>query len=358
VPPRRISRGPTIVDVARAAEVSVSTVSRVVRNHPDVQAETRARVQEAIDLLRYRPSPIARALVSGQSRLIALLVSDIANPFYPQLAKSIEQEAKRGDYTVVICNTDDRTAETRRYLKRLLSQGLDGVIHASVARDEPLLLKLMADPRRVVFTNRRPAGESLSFVVSDNRRGAEELTKYLLAREHRRIGFVAGPDFASNATERLEGFLKAMDGAQAAEALVARGDFTAESGARAAREWTDSPHAPTAIIAVNDSIALGVLEVLIDRGIRVPEDIALAGFDGVQLAASPFLNLTTVDQHIEEMGRQAVRILLRQLSDGAPARPANIVLPTQLLLRKSTEGAPARRPLAWRQRAKQTGAAR
>ncbi len=335
---RSTSRGPTIVDVARKAGVSVSTVSRVLRDHPDVQAETRARVQEAIDLFGYRPSPIARALVSGQSRLIALLVSDIANPFYPQLAKSIEQEAKRGDFAVVICNTEDKTAETRRCLERLLRQGLDGVIHASVARDEHLLMKLMADRRRVVFTNRRPSDQLLNFVVSDNRGGAGQLTRHLLDKGHRRIGFVAGPEFASNAVERLEGFLQAMSRVEDAEGIVTVGDFTADSGARAAREWTNLAARPTAIIAVNDSIALGVLEVLIEQGIRVPDDIALAGFDGVQLAASPVLSLTTVDQHIDEMGRQAVRVLLRQLEDGALTKQANIVLPTQLLLRRSTEG--------------------
>jgi len=159
-------REPTIVDVARRAAVSVSTVSRVVRDLPDVRPETRARVQASISQLGYRPSPIARALVSGRTRLLALLVSDITNPFYPQLAKSVEQEAKRGNYTVIICNTADQTAETRRYLHWLLRQGLDGVIHAWVARDENVLLSLIGDPRRVVFTNRRPASHSVSYVVS------------------------------------------------------------------------------------------------------------------------------------------------------------------------------------------------
>ena len=283
-----LGRGPTIVDVARSAGVSVSTVSRVVRDHPDVGAETRARVHAAIDTLGYRPSPIARALVSGQTRLLALLVSDIANPFYPQLAKSVEQAAKRDDYTVIICNTEDRTAETRRYIERLLRQGLDGVIHASAARDEKVLLSLMDDPRRVVFTNRRPSSNSVSYVVSDNRSGAIELTRYLLSRGHRRIGFIAGPSFARDATERLDGFAAAL--------------------------------------------AAG--------GLRVPQDVALAGFDGVQLVASRIFDLTTVDQHIEQMGRLAVQILLRQLADGASDVPTHEVLPTELLLRGSTEGVP------------------
>lgn len=329
-------RGPTIVDVARLARVSVSTVSRVVRKHADVKAQTRARVQEAIDVLGYQPSPIARALVSGRSRLIALLVSDIANPFYPQLARSVEQEAKRGDYMVVICNTEDRAAETRRYLERLLQQGLDGVIHASASGDEEVVHELLPDRRRVVFTNRPPVDPEASYVISDNERGAEELTRYLLSKGHRRIGFIAGPRFAGNAVARVEGFRRVMAGAGVPDPLVAEGDFSAEHGGKTALEWCDGAEPPTALIAVNDSVALGALEALTDRGLRVPDHVALAGFDGVHLAASPLVNLTTVDQHIDRMGRRAVRVLLRQLGrrSGAPVRE---VLPTQLLVRGSTE---------------------
>lgn len=331
------SRGPTITDVARTAGVSVSTVSRVVRNHPDVRAETRQAVQEAIDLLNYRPSPIARALVSGQTRLLALLVSDITNPFYPQLAKSVEKEAGKDDYTVVICNTGDRTAETRRYVERLLRQGLDGIIHAAVARDEAVLLSLVDDARRVVFTNRRPKSKSVSFVVSDNHGGAMQLTNYLLGLGHRIIGFISGPSFARNATERLDGFLAAMSGCPDAQPLIADGDFSTSSGAQAAREFLDAMIPPTAIIAVNDSVALGALGALSQRNLRVPDQIALAGFDGVQVSSYSLVGLTTVDQHIDQMGREAVRILVRQLNT-SEFSPTHQVRPTELLIRKTTAG--------------------
>lgn len=339
------SRGPTIVDVARAAGVSVSTVSRVMRDHADVGAATRVHVREAIDRLGYRPSPIARALVSGQSRLVTLLVSDITNPFYPQLAKSVEQEAKQAGYAVVICNTEDRTAETRRYVERLLRQGLEGVIHASVARDEQVLLSLMADERRVVFTNRRPAQSTVSYVVSDNEGGAAELTRHLLSLGHRRIGFITGPKYARNAMERLKGFRHAMKEEANTQLFVAEGDFSVESGRRAVLEWTNNKLAPTAMIAVNDSVALGALGALVDSRLRVPEDVALAGFDGTQLSASPLLSLTTVDQHIEHLGRLSVQILLRQLASAGEFVPVQEVLPTKLLLRGSTLGQAAGPPL-------------
>ncbi len=338
-----LERGPTIVDVARAAGVSVSTVSRVMRDHADVKAATRTRVRESIDLLGYRPSPIARALVSGRSRLVTLLVSDITNPFYPQLAKSVEQEAKQKGYAVVICNTEDRTTETRRYVERLLSQGLEGVIHASVARDEQVLLSLMADERRIVFTNRRPAHSESSYVVSDNEGGAFELTRHLLTLEHRRIGFITGPKYARNVAERMKGIRQAMKDVTDAELLVSEGDFSVDSGRRAVLTWMRSENAPTAVIAVSDSVALGALGALADCRLRVPEDVALAGFDGTQLSASPLLSLTTVDQHIETLGRRSAQILLEQLATGGRFEPVHEVLPTQLLLRGSTLGAAADR---------------
>ncbi len=342
---RRASRRVTIVDVARASGVSVSTVSRVLRGHVDVQSETRVRVHAAIKDLDYRPSPIARALVSGETRMLALLVSDITNPFYPQLAKSIEHEAAKSGYTVVICNTDDQITETHRHLTRLLGQGLDGVIHAAVGRDEATVLSVLGDRRRVVFTNRPPLSDSVSYIVSDNFGGAAELTRHLLSSGHRRIGFIGGPAYARNATERLRGFTEAMREISDAEGFVVQGEFSKNSGERAVKKWLDKGCGLTAIIAINDTVALGAMEGLIRRGLRMPTDMALAGFDGTAVAASPVMSLTSVDQHIDEIGRLAVRLLLKQLGSDTFV-PTRQVLPTQLLLRNSTEGAgrPRRRP--------------
>ncbi len=333
---RRPAGRVTIVDVAHESHVSVSTVSRVLRGHPDVDSHTRSVVRGAIEKLGYRPSPIARALVSGQTRLLALLVSDFTNPFYPQLAKSIEQEAAKAEYTVVICNTHDLPAETSRHLTRLLGQGLDGVIHASVGRDESTVLSLLADLRRVVFTNRPPSSESVSYVVSDNFKGAAELTRHLLELGHRRIGFVGGPPYARNATERLRGFMAEVNQVPGAEGLVVEGDFSRESGESTVLGWLDEVARPTAIIAINDSVALGAMEALVRRGLRIPTDIALAGFDGTDLAASPVMSLTTVDQHSDQLGRLSVRTLLKQLAADSFV-PTHRCLATRLLLRRSTD---------------------
>ena len=184
-----------------------------------------------------------------------------------------------------------------------------------------------------------PRRSSASYVVSDNEGGAVELTEHLLSLGHRRIGFITGPKYARNAMERLKGFRHAMREVESAQLFVAEGDFSVESGRRAVLDWiSDSKKAPTAMIAVNDSVALGALGALADSRLSVPDDVALAGFDGTQLSASPLLSLTTVDQHIEDLGRRSVQILLGQLGSGSDFRPVHEVLPTQLLLRGSTIG--------------------
>ena len=330
----RSRRQSTINDVARIAGVSVSTASRVMRDHPDVSADTRARVTEVIKKLRYRPSSVARALVSGETRFLALLVSDIRNPFYPQLARAVELEARKHDYLVFICSTADDPLETRRYIEALLLQGLDGVIHASVADDELIVTELLADLRRIVYINRRPAGDNVSYVVSDNRQGARDLTDFLLDQGHRRIGFIGGPSNASTALERLAGFEDAMAQVADAEPIIAQGDYSTQSGVHAVEAWLALERRPTAILAINDGIALAARETLAERGLRVPGDIALAGFDGV--GVSKVMELTTVEQQIDEMGKRAVQTLISQLGELSDPIPRQEVLPTKLVPRGST----------------------
>ena len=236
---RRTPGRVTIVDVAHEAGVSVTTVSRVLRDHAEVQSETRATVRAAVEI-GLQTVPDRPGAGSGQTHLLALLVSDVTNPFYPQLAKSIEHEAAKAGYMVVICNTEDRVQETRRSLMRLLNQGVDGVIHASSGRDEAVVLSVLGDPSRVVFTNRPPKSQSVSYVVSDNAGGATALTRHLLAKGHRKIGFIGGPSYARNATERLYGFTQAIREVPEAQAFVAEGKFSTTCGEQAVTEWLQS----------------------------------------------------------------------------------------------------------------------
>lgn len=329
--------GPTIRSVAEAAGVSVSTVSRVVREHSDVEDGTRARVLRVIGELGYRPSPIARALVSGHSPTLGLLVSDITNPFYPQLAKTIEQAARKSGYAVVICNTDDDPLETRQYVQMLTDLGVGGVIQASGGLDDESVIAQLGSWQRVVFANRRPTFERCHYVVSDNEAGSVALTVHLLEQGHRSIGFIAGPEHASTARERLSGFLKATGAAGSrCRAIVSPGNFTIESGHRAVRGWVQRSELPTAIIGVNDLVAVGALEEIVRDGLLVPEDVAVAGFDDTEFAASELIGLTSVRQHIDQMGREALQLLLRLVKGRRPAAPTHKVLLPELAVRRST----------------------
>jgi len=301
-----------------------------------VHTTTRERVLQIIDELGYRPSSLARALVSGYARTIGLLVSDITNPFYPQLAKSIEREARAADYAVVICNTEDEPRESLRYVRRLLDQGTAGLVHASAGVDEERVLDTVGDVRRIVFVNRRPTSTASSFVVSDNITGGRLLADHLIGLGHRRIGFIAGPPWAANSRERLTGLLAAAN-AGSVEVRVLEGDFTPASGVRAVESWLSTSHPPTAIVGVSDQVALGAVAALGQRGIKIPSEIAVAGFDNIEFAASQIIGLTSVAQHIDEMGRRSLRLLLRQLA--APGtRPQRIELTPSLVIRRTTQG--------------------
>lgn len=324
----------TIQDVAREADVSISTVSRVVRGHDDVSDETRLRVQAVIDRLAYRPSILARALVTGYSRTIALLVSDITNPFYPQLAKTVEQEARLRGFAVIVCNTDDDPEETVGYVKQLLDHGVAGFVHASVGLDEDAVLAVLGDERRIVFANRRPRSRSVSYVVSQNQRAGQMLGDHLTELGHRVIGFIAGPTWAANSQERQAGLQEALD-ARDAELLVAQSDFTPASVPAALDAWLHLPQPPTAVVGVSDQVALGTLAELMDRGYQIPGDVAVAGFDDIEFAASRVIGLTTVAQHIGELGRRSLQILLRQLSTKA-YRVQRVELEPELIVRQTT----------------------
>lgn len=328
------TRPPTIEDVARQAGVSVSTASRVVRNHPDVREATRERVSDVIRELGYRPSLVARALLAGETRSVGLLMSDISNPFYPELAKHLEDAAQRRGYGLLICNTGDQVKVARRCVRRLLSHAVDGIIHASVGRDEEAVLSTIEDPSRIVFVNRRPRSQECSYVVTDGHKAAVLLTRHLLEQGHRRIGFISGPDYVWNVRERQRGFLETLP--SEANTVMVDGDFTAESGARTVEAWIRTSSLPTAIIGSTDTVAIGVLGALRDAGLRVPSDIAVAGFGNSLLASSSVVSLTTVAQDVKSMAERAVRQLLRQIQGGTRSRPLHEVLEPMLMVRSTT----------------------
>ena len=332
---KRAGRAPTLADVAQHAGVSISTVSRVVRRHADVSDDSRQMVLESIKELRYRPSTIARALVSGKSNTLALLVSDIGNPFYPQLARAIERAASRHGYALLICNTEDSPTESRRHLERLIAHGVDGLIHASVGKDEDVLTELVDERTPIVFVNRRPKSEQAHYAVADNRDAARQLARHILNFGHRRTGFIAGPNYAANAVERREGWLLEMETVEDARPLVSEGGFDAVHGHEAMRLWLESGQPPTAVVGVNDNVAVGAMDAILAAGMNIPEDISVAGFDDIELASSRILDLTSIAYDTEALAERSVQMLLRAIR-GSGVEPMREICAVQLKARGST----------------------
>lgn len=327
---------PTIRDVARAAGVSPATVSRALNGSGYVSPETRQRVLDAAARLGFTPSYIARSLVRKATRTLGLLVPDITNPYFPAIARGVEDAAARAGYSVVLCNTDGDPDHEEDYIQFLRERQVDGlVLIASSPRAGELVARGDAPP--VVFVDRVPPGARADVVVVDNRRGMLEATRHLLALGHRRIGFVAGRVGSGTAEERLAGYLAALGEAGIApdSRYIAPGDFTFQGGYQAARGLLSLPDRPTAVVAANDLMAVGVCRAALEAGLRIPRDLAVVGYDDIPMAELIHPPLTTVAQPTYQMGELAARLLMERLEGRAGPEPRRVVLEARLVVRES-----------------------
>ncbi|WP_270888246.1 LacI family DNA-binding transcriptional regulator [Pedococcus sp. 5OH_020] len=324
----------TIRDVAKAAGVSPSTVSRALSLPDIVDPTTRERVMKVADHLGYRPNRAARGLITGRTGNIGLILPDLANPFFPSIVKGIQQQAHIADYQVFVADTDeDPTAELG--LVRSLAKQVDGIILCS-PRMKPSELREAATYCPVVLVNRK-AG-SIPAVAMDNADGMRQVIDHLAGLGHRRIGFVAGPRSSWSTKERLRG-LRAAAAAAAVE-LVELGHFapTFDGGMESVEGTLIG--GVTAVIAYNDLVALGLLSALRDRGIDVPSQVSVVGIDNIQLSAMVHPALTTLDIPKEKAGRTSIDLLLHLLGDPAAGTGPARELPTELLVRHTTAPAP------------------
>jgi len=330
----------TIKDVAARAGVSISTASRALRSHPDVNEETRERIIQISKDLGYRPSLLARSLLTGVTSTIGLLISDISNPFYPQLASVIETSLHAEGYTVVLCNTSDDPELSRLYMNRLVSQGVDGIIHASIGADEEYLTIALESGVPAVLVNRRPRfTQDVDCVITDNVKGGILAVSHLVDLGHKRIAHLAGPRDIIVSEQREQGYGLALEDANIAHdpSLVIRCDsFSFESGAQATEELMSMAEPPSAIFAVNDVVALGCLSSLLEMGYAVPDDVAVIGFDDIDIASLGFIQLSTVSQDIRTMGKIAVERLLNAIHDPERHRFMTTTLEPALIVRRST----------------------
>jgi LacI family transcriptional regulator len=344
---RRRSAVPTIGDVARRAELSPMTVSRVVNGEPGVRPETRARVEAVVAELGYVPNPAARLLAGvGQIR-IALLYRNPSAAYLSEMLVGSLAQASRSQAQLVVerCDPDDDTAATTR---RLSERGLDGVVLPPPLCDFAGLRDLLwasGIPAVLVATGTPPSG--FCAVTIDDRAGAEQMTRHLLSLGHRRIGFVTGDPAQTATARRLDGYRAALAaaGTTPEPALVAAGDYSYRSGLHAAEQLLSREAPSSAIFASNDDMAAAAVAIAHRRGLDVPRDLTVVGFDDTAIATTMWPELTTIRQPIAEIAQAAIAMLIAgagRVGTGGPSTIEHRVLPHQLI-RRSSDG-PARSP--------------
>jgi DNA-binding LacI/PurR family transcriptional regulator len=327
----------TIREVAQAAGVSVATVSRVVSGSPHhVRDDTRGRVLAAVSRLRYQPNLVARGLKKRVSHTIGLIVPDISNPFFPAIARGIEDVASRAGMAVLLCNTYEDLTKERAYLSLMNTRMVDGLIFATVGANTAHLRMLRRRGVPVLLIARAPEGVGIDAVMVDNRRGAREATEHLIRLGHRHIAFIGGPASLPVEGEREAGYREALDaaGIPVSPRLIREGGFRTEGGVQAVRALLESGERFSAVFAANDLMAIGAMEELHRQSRRIPDDVAVVGFDDITFASLGEPRLTTVAQPKYRMGCLAMERLLELLA-GGDRRPQRLILEPKLVVRDS-----------------------
>jgi len=331
-----MSQRVTMVDVARQAGVSLMTVSRVVNNKEDVSPATRQRILEIIDELGYRPSGIARGLVTQRTGTIGLVVPDIDNPYFSGMVRGAENQAYAENYSVFLCNTNEDVEREIAVLQSLEDKQVDGLLLCSSRLDEEELRTVVSRFPTVVLVSRRLDDDCVGAVFSDDETGSYLAAKHLIQSGHKDIGFISGPPISLSGRLRLAGYCRALDTAGIAfdPTLVQHCSPVVEGGIQATKTLLTSQPDLTALLCHNDLVAVGALQACSALDRRVPADVAVIGFDDIPLAEYVTPSLTTSRIPRYELGKRAMRLLLNQIAD-CSGRTQTIVLPVELIVRES-----------------------
>ncbi|MBP3966618.1 LacI family DNA-binding transcriptional regulator [Paenibacillus lignilyticus] len=342
----------TVYDIAREANVSVATVSRVLNNTAPVKASTRERIMGLIQKHQFQPNALARSLIKKETGMIGIILPDITNPFFPEVLAGLEQEARNNGYTFFLCDTgssnQDIKAQYQResqYLNILMEKQVDGIImiggRIDLARCSKEMAKEVAEVNKrlpVVLINGNLPGAKFHRVIIDEVAGGVLATEHLIGLGHTDIAFIGGYKQMSNTVQRLEGYTKAMQqaGLQIREDWIITGGFTVEAGKVFMNQLLggETENRPTAIVCANDLSAIGAIKAAVKHGLRVPEDMSIIGFDDIPLAANVIPELTTISLKCLELGRTAAHILHQLI--GKNGIDTLTVLQPELVVREST----------------------
>ena len=328
----------TVRDVAKLAGVSPITVSRVINHAGYISDETRGRVEEAIRQLGYVPNTLARSLRLRQTNTLALVLTDITNPFWTTVARGVEDAASDAGFTVILCNTDESEIEQDKYLNVLLQKRVDGVLLVPVRCTRETVQGILSQKVPLVVLDRHIPGVEVDSVRCDSEGGSYKLVRLLIAQGHRQIAMLSGPQGVSSADDRVAGFQRAFAEARMSyrRELIFYGEFTQQSGYEMAQKALAVQPRPTAFFAANNFITMGAFKAVRETGLKVPEDIALVGFDDlpIELIIDPFF--TVAAQPAYAMGKQATELILARVAGQVPAACEEIILPTEIIIRRSS----------------------
>ena len=326
----------TISDVAQMLGVSRSTISRAMNNSPGVGEELRKKVLDFVEEIGYQPNTIARSLSKGRQSIIALIVSDIRNPFYADLANIIQKHLAKHNYMMVLFNSEYNTEQELEFIKKAELFHFDGLILIT-AQDKAISQKLERLPIPKVLVNRIIPDYSGSSVLTDNFQAGYEAALHLINLGHKEIGFIEGPSSSSASTQRYSGFCQAMQNYNlpVKEEYIWKSNLKLEDGKQLSKEFLQLVHRPTAVIIVNDMTSIGFMDGCIEEGLHIPDELSIIGFDDISISSLHSIQLTTVSQHAEEMGRIASELMIKQLTT-SHSQPERVILKPSLIIRNTT----------------------
>ncbi|MGQ9631621.1 MAG: LacI family DNA-binding transcriptional regulator [bacterium] len=329
--------GVTIKDIARAAGVSINTVSRALNDKPDVSSRTRERILRIAKQLDYSPNYLAKSLVSKQTRTLGVIVTDNANPFYAQVIKGIEDVARRKGYNIILCNSDENPEREAEALRLLREKRVDGILITPVQRGRRYISDLRGLGIPFVLLNRHSKVAKTDYVINDNAYGASLAVGRLIEIGRRRIAYISGPPSVSSVRERLEGCRRALQdrGLSPRNLIVKHTNLKMEDGYLSMKRLLNLSSPPTGVFAYSDLLAIGAMKAIREEGLRIPEDIALVGYDDIEYAAFLEVPLTTVRQPRYRIGEEAANILIDKLEGKGSDDVKHIVLRPELIVRRS-----------------------
>jgi LacI family transcriptional regulator len=329
-------------DIAKDLGVSLITISKVLRNHPDIGEETRERVLARVKELDYRPNLAARSLVTGRSYLVGLVVPDLLHPFFTEVAKSLSEVLRQSGYYLIISSSEQDPDLEEVEINHLLARRLDTLIIASCRTTVDVFFRIEKQNIPYVLIDRCLPGLSANFVGVDDESVGMLATRHLIELGCKRIAHIRGPE-TSPGIRRMEGYkralvqggLKVMDDYITTEC---KGDVgTKHGGAEAMRQLLSLKHRPDGVFAFNDPLALGAMNYALDQKVRIPQDLAIIGCGNLHYDDSLRVPLSSIDQHSRKLGEEAARITLRILSSKAPPKPETVVMQPELIVRESTQ---------------------